>query len=86
MQISQMYKNMYTPEHRNMGKVLSTNLGLEETFIPLHLISQIKSACYQRGRKFYLKTSREGWQNEHLHSKHFYNTFTETTTKRFCLK
>ena len=77
---------MYTLDHMNMGKVLSRNLGLEETFVPLHLISQIKSAGYQGGRKFYLKTSRERWQNEHLHSKHFYNTFTETTKKRFCLK
>lgn len=71
MQISQKYKNMYTPEHVNMGQVLSTNLGLEETFIPLHLVSQIKSACYQGGRKFYLNTSRERQQNEHFRSKHF---------------
>ena len=77
---------MYTREHMNMGKALSTNLGLEETFIPLHLISQIKLQVTRVVESSVSRRpGRDGRMSIYIQGI-FSNTFTETTTERFCLK
>ena len=69
-----------------MGKALSTNLGLEETFIPLHLISQIKLQVTRVVESSVSRRpGRDGRMSIYIQGI-FSNTFTETTTERFCLK